>query len=267
MLDYAASRGLYVEITAITGSATGFNLISHMQAVNALAIDYENVVVEVSNEPYHASQRAEVHDPSFLRRLSEIIDDDVPVALGAPADDESDEMAAGDYVTVHLDRGRDKWNMIRRVRELEALSSRLSKFVLNNEPKKAGSQESDPAIYFAQGVLERVFEIGGVLHSDWGLAARTPNNAEQAITDAYIRGATLIPSDGPWMTFKNASWGDSPIRSFDGAVRVYSGLSASANIAVALGLESGFRMETQNGWRVGEILAEMPGVRVYALER
>ena len=117
-------------------------------------------------------------------------------------------------------------------------------------------------------MLNRGFEISlGVEHSDDGLQGTIPGAGTigLACIEAYLRGARVVQVPGR-LTFKNAGWSDSPVKEFSSAVRVYSFLGEQ-NFCVALGLESGFSIETMNGWHLGPILDEMPGVKVYALVR
>lgn len=267
VLDESRKRGLYVEVTAITGSANGFDVRQHLATINSIVRPFDNVIVELANEPYHPTQSEDVHKPEFLRNLRGYIDANILVAYGAAADDENSEMAGGDYVTAHLDRGRDEWNMVRRVRELEVLSDTNRKHVVNNEPIKAGSQNKNPAIYFTMALLNRGFEVGGVFHSDAGLQSVVHTGEQQALAEAWVRGATLVKTQQR-MTFKNASWADSPIESFDGAlVRAYSFVSAEESITVVLGITGNYNIKTKNGWSLGPVIAEMPGVKVFKLVR
>ena len=75
-----------------------------------------------------------------------------------------------------------------------------------------------------------------------------------------------IVADGVQLTFKNTGWHDSPVKTFSGATRVYSGVGDD-NIACVIGPESGFWMETQNGYRDGGIRADVTGCRVISLVR
>ena len=267
-LQLARARGLRVEVTALTGTESGYDPTSYIAEAAAICEPFDNAILELANEPWHPTQ--EGLTPDFLMSCEPCVPPIVISALGAAENDESSDYAGGPYITAHLDRSRDEWNMVRRVRELEALSVNNSKFVMNNEPIKAGSQNNNPSIFFTMAVLNRGFEVGGVFHSDDGLEGRVPapGSEQQALAEAYIRGARVITTLQR-MTYKNAGWHDSPIKSFSGAVRVYS-FMADQNVSVALGIEAEgtegpFAIETQNGWALGPILDEMPGVKVYSL--
>jgi sugar phosphate isomerase/epimerase len=267
LMDACARRGLYVEVTALTGTNLGYDVEAHLQAIDGILEPYVNAVVEIANEPYHDTQSELVHDPDYLLEVSGIIDMNIITALGAAYDDESDEFSSGDYVTVHLDRGRDDWNMVRRVRELENLSSTTGKHVVNNEPKKAGSQLADPAIVFTMAVLNRGFEVGGIFHSDAGLDSVLPDAAQQHFAEEYIAGAHVI-STADRLNFQNAGWHTSPVKSAnftdntnvvdnpEGLVRAYSFVSGPQSVLVEVGAGANTNIVLQNGYRFGTVLAE-----------
>ena len=153
-------------------------------------------------------------------------------------------MGGGSFVTAHLDRGRDKWNQVRRVRELAVLGDTTRKPVVNNEPigaaesSQAGRRESDPAFFFCMGALNRVFEVGGVFHSEAGLNGALPGPVQQACAEAFVEGSRIVPADDR-LVFKNATWADSPVvkaRFDDTIIRAYTGVGGSAAWTVLVGL-------------------------------
>ena len=158
LLNEAAARGLYVEVTAITDSRDGgYDPADHFRAIARIAEQGTNAILEVANEPYHGTQADAIHSAETLLALGR--QSSLPFALGAAQDDESVEMGGGSFVTAHLDRGRDKWNQVRRVRELAVLGDTTRKPVVNNEPigaaesSQPGRRESDPAFFFCMGDL------------------------------------------------------------------------------------------------------------------
>ena len=273
VLDEATSRGLYVEVTAITDSKDGgYEVGAHARAVGDLLTD--NAILEVANEPWHPSQADSVHGAGFLAGLGRGV-----FALGAAQNDESDAMSGGTYVTVHLSRSRDKWNQVRRVSELRALSGNVGKPVLNNEPigadevAEAGRRESDPAFFFCMGVLNRLNEIGGVFHSQAGLHAGLPGLQQQRCAEAFVAGSHAIPT-ADRLHFENADnldhWPNSPIKTArfgDTVVRAYTGVSGDRAWTVLVGLTGDPGLVLQNGWAVSGTLATMPGVDLLELHR
>jgi hypothetical protein len=272
LLAEAAARGLYVEVTAITDSLEGaYDLDEHIRGIARACSVVDNVIVEVANEPYHSTQAGKVHDAATLLALGRHCSG--PFALGAASSDESQDMSGGPYITAHLDRGRDKWNQVRRVRELEMLSEHGRKPVLNNEPIGAaetaarGRRESDPAFFFCLGALNRTFEVGGVFHSDAGLSATIPGPVQQACADAFVAGSRVVPVEDR-LRFKNAGWVDSPVASArfeDTIVRAYSGVSGARAWTTLVGLSGDPGLQLRSGWSVAGELARHPGVAVLEL--
>lgn len=230
-------------------------------------------LVQVANEHYHPTHIDWLHAPANVDDLVVMAGDRATLTGSAAASDEALE-PAGEYVTRHLDRGRDPWNMVRRVRELENVSNELDKYVINDEPIGAGEVEqpgrrlTDPAIFFTFGVLGRIFEVGSTFHCEAGLHCDPLGPTQEACATAFIHGATVIP-ESLVLTFKNATWPDSPVKAFDTAscVRVYSGLAGAQGWACALGLTGDPKIEWQNGWRPVAKAASYPGVDLFYLER
>ena len=205
-----------------------------------------------------------------------------PFAHGAAEDDESDRYAGGEFVAVHLSRSRDTWNQVRRVRELLAMSEQTGKPVLNQEPIGAdeasipGKRESDPAFYFTLGALNRLFLGGsGVFHSQSGLMAERLGPNQRRCAEAYLRGARIWPG-AHRLDYRNVGHGGSPITAarfnegnmnHEGCTRSYSGLDGESGINVTLGIAGAPGLSWGNGWRPGEALGEMPGVRVVRVVR
>jgi hypothetical protein len=274
LLTEAAARGLYVEVTAITDSRNGgYDPAEHFRAVARIAEQGSNAILEVANEPYHGTQADAIHSADTLLALGR--QSQLPFALGAAQDDESVEMGGGSYVTAHLDRGRDKWNQVRRVRELAVLGDTTRKPVLNNEPigaaevSQGGRRESDPAFFFCMGALNRIFEVGGVFHSEAGLNGTLPGPVQQACADAFVEGSRIVPVEDR-LVFKNATWADSPIvkaRFEDTIVRAYTGVGGSVAWTVLVGLSGDPGLELRPPWRIARRLAQRPGVEVLQLER
>jgi len=129
LLRRAAARGIYVHVVCLADSTSypGMDYGAHVEAVGRICAEHGNVaLVEIANEPYHGTQALAVHDVTNLRMWASRVPNSVPVAFGAASDDESVEMVgtAADALVIHLDRGRDEWNMARRVRELETSRTR-----------------------------------------------------------------------------------------------------------------------------------------------
>lgn len=276
-LDEARARALNVYEAYHTEAGTGYDLNAHTRELEAINADRDNVLREVGNEADHPTQGGRL-SPERCRELASMMA--APVAYGATLEgDESDKYAGGAFVSIHRDRSRDKWNCVRRVREVEASSDRNKKPAFDQEPigadevSQPGKRESDPAIFFTQAVLARIFEVGTVLHSTNGLHAVTFQPNQRRCAEAFIAGHRLWPYDAPRLTFKNTGWHDSPVKDAffqdeGGTVcRVYSGVSGGDGLTCALGLTGDPRIEWQNGWSPRELIGEMPGVKVWRILR
>lgn len=261
-------------VIAITDSRDGGYAVSaHVDALRPIILEHENTLVMMANEPYHPSQSDQVHSPSYLLGLSQGFLS--PVALGQAADDESLDTAGAAWVAVGLSRSRDKWNQVRRVKEVASVSWAANKPAISVEPigadevSQPGRRESDPHFFFCMGALARLCEVGAVFHSSRGLQGLLALPVQQACAVAFVDGTRIIPTRDR-LDFQNAGWATSPIKSanFDRTiVRAYSGLSGNRGWLVMVGLSGDPALELQNAWRLGDVLADRPGVRVQELLR
>jgi hypothetical protein len=275
-LDACGERGMNAYLAYCTEAETGYDLEAHVDTVEAIAREYPIVVLrEVANEPYHDTQ-GERLSPERCADLAARLTG--PVGYGAASDDESLDYAGGDLVPVHLDRGRDKWNMVRRVREIYACSENTGKPAFNQEPIGAdetaqpGKRENDPAIFYTMGALNRLFLGGcGIFHSQAGLDCATFGPTQLACAQAYINGTRVWP--GAYrMEYSNTGFTGGPVQAadFDQVVRVYSGLDGNEGFTVALGLAGSVedaKIEWGNGWAPVDTIGSMPGVIVWAIAR
>lgn len=286
LLDDAAQRGLYVELVALAGTVNWSreDLEAQVTAIGAFAELRSNTLVELANENAHPSQHDDLTEPDYLRSLRARIPAGVPVSLGSNCCGQPDEgetlYPGGDYVTVHLDRSRDDWNLVRRVRELEALSADCACYVVNDEPIGAaeidqpGRRIADPDIHFTFGALARIFQVGTTFHCEDCLFARVPGPVQQTAAAATIAGTRIVP-DTVTLTYKNAgpAWPDSPVAAFTvagqfgdshSAIRVYSGVG-STTVTVALGVTGDPGIAWRGNWHPVETLADRGEVIVWRL--
>jgi hypothetical protein len=279
-LKAAQDRGLYVYVCALTGG--GYDVAAHLRDVAGIVAQFPNALLEVANEIGHASQSDFGKDPARLLDLAKrSIPAGVTWTLGAPVhtDEPTPEGTyptdGGQFNDGHLDRGRERWNQVRRLREIYAISEVTRKPAMSGEPigsaevDRPGSRLHDPEFYFAMGVLCRGFELGCVFHSEDGLFGRPlgPNQTEDA--KSFIAGTKTIPT-GDRLEFRNAGWANSPVESanFDnGIVRVYSFLAGDKGWTVLLGITGDPRLKLREGWRVVGVVAERPGVQVLEISR
>src|SRR6185369_10882717 len=140
-LALARRCGLHLEVVGLADTRSyTFDHRAHIQALGAICATAGNAFLEIANEPVHATQRDEVGNPQFLQELRKLVPSSVMVALGAAHgdDDESDAFVGADYVTVHGARGDgdNGWRFVRHTNEQRALSERVGKPVVNDEPRR-----------------------------------------------------------------------------------------------------------------------------------
>jgi hypothetical protein len=275
LLERARLAGLYVYAVANTGSATGYDVPSHTREIARICSEHVNCVLEGANEYWHPSQSDQVNDSAWLQALLlQVVPANVTWSTGAADTDEGPDYpaSAGRFATAHLDRGRDKWNQVRRLREIAGISEQTGKPAMSGEPigadetSQPGRREADPNFFFAMGALCRVFELGCVFHSEQGLHALPHTGNQQRCAEAFLEGWRSLDTTDR-LTFKNASWVDSPVKTFVGAVRVYSGVIDNRGYSVIVGAEPGLHIEWQNGWSQQGVIVDRGEVKVFRIQR
>lgn len=286
ILDEAAERGLYVYVCAITGGKDpAYDVEAHLREVVAICAGRPNVLLEGANEIGHPTLSDRVTVPWLNSQLSRLAPRDLLWTPGAPlGTDEPDPSgewagAGGRFSDAHLDRGRDKWNQVRRLRELYAIAEVTRRPVMNGEMIGADERmggdtgtrqrRNDPEFFFTAGVLSRGFELGTVFHSQAGLMAEPLGPVQTDCARAFVDGFTCLPT-ADRLTFVNAGWPGSPVVAADfdnGLVRAYSFTTGQQGYTVLLGIRGDPRVVWGGGWGpVGE-LDERPGVRVIEIQR
>jgi hypothetical protein len=270
-LEECQIRGLNGYLGYNTEAGTGYDLERHTDEVEAIADDFPHVVLrEVANEADHETQGDRL-PPERCQDLAERMNG--PVSLGATLEgDESDKYTGRDHTSVHLDRGRDPWNMVRRVREIYAHTERFNRPANNQEPIGAGEHEepgsrcADPAIFLTMAALNRLFDVTcDIFHSEDGRYARVLGPQQRRCAEAFVAGSRVWPTEDV-LSYRNAGHGGSPVKdaNFDKVVRVYSGLMPSGIEAftVALGLTGSVdesQIQLNEGWRWDTLLSRMAG--------
>lgn len=263
-LTVAEQAGKYVSLTvfADTKSYPSIDYRAIADRVGSIACQSPAVAfVEIGNElyPLHSTQAAPLGDPAFREELRAIIRShcDIPVSLGSThgPDDESDAMKGGDLLTIHGDRsegGEGKWRPLRHTNEQRALSDRLGLYDVNDEPSRS---YMDCDWQIGMGVLTRMFDLGDTAHDQAGLFALPATGLEAQGLACRARGWAAIPDD--WQgSYMNAGFAGSPVKSFDGAVRVYSSVNGGRGYSLVLGATGGLRIDWNDGWRNELVLSE-----------
>lgn len=286
ILDEAAAHGLYVYVCAITGGKDpAYDVGDHLAQVVAICAGRPNVLIEGANEIGHPS----LSDRTTVQWLNERLARLCPLGMlwtpGAPlgVDEPIDDRwaaAGGLFNDAHLDRGRDTWNQVRRLRELYAIGDVTRRAVMNGEMIGAdermggdtGRQQrrNDPPFFFAAGVLSRGFELGTIFHSQAGLNAGPLGQVQTACAQAFVRGFRAIDArDQDRLTFNNAGWPGSPVAAanFDRVTRCYSFIAGGRGFTVLVGLSGDPAVQWGGSWFPESVVAEMAGVQVLSIER
>jgi hypothetical protein len=277
LLALTREHGLYVQVVALAGTREGPLAAEEarreqVRQVGASCAAASNCVLEIANEPYHGTQ-ASLEDPDVMRRLQQEVPSDVPVTWGAANEDASDVMAGGSFVVSHVGRNGPRWTRVARAQELQTLSSRVGKFVVDNEPIGAAERpernrrDDAPGAFFAQGLLSRLFEIGSTFHCEDCLRARVPGPTQQACARAFIEGATLMPDDLA-VRYTEPGSADAPIAAVNTRdTHAFAGISGSQSWVVVLGDGAVPELHWQGGWRTTRQEQPYPGVHVWRAAR
>jgi hypothetical protein len=273
-LTACRERSLHAYLSYITEAGTGFGLDAHVRELEMITADRDNVLREVSNEPWHPTQGGRL-PPERCRELGLRMAG--PKSFGASEDDEATDYDGGDFCGPHLSRSRDKWNQVRRVREMEAKRTACinQEAIGAAEASIAGKRESDPSFFFAMGALDRLFEVGGVFHSEDGLFARPLGPNQRLCAEAFVQGSRIWPADGARLRYLNAGHTGSPVlraafnngEDREGCTRAYSGVDGNQGFTVAVGVVGHAGIEWGNDWRPVDVLADRPGVTAWRVER
>lgn len=273
LLERAAKRGLHVEIVALADTRRiPVDPADQVTAVGAICAAHDNCLLEIANEPWHATQERGLGAAERLRGLRSLVPPGVPVSFGSADADDSDAYARGDYLTVHLARESSPrgWGHVLRMRNAAALGARTGKPVVDDEPigaaekSEPGRRDSEPDRWFAKGLLARVFGLGATFHYEGGLQSRLPHGVQLTCFEAWRRGLDALPAGlEDRTTSSEAGTEGSAAASYDhaAAVAVYVAEGQSEAWAVAVGVLRDPMMKWRPGWKV-VAARNYPGVSV-----
>lgn len=187
MLDLARKHGLYVEVVALADTAKmPVDIPRSVKAIGAICAAYDNCLLEIANEPGHATQMKDLHDPSYVKSLLPLVPNGVPVSLGSV--EFGDGYGEGSYVTWHAPRRRPVAAPDRGARLLR----RFKKPVVSDEPIGAaavrvpGRRESDPDLFRRMARKSKQLGLGATFHYEAGLQARIATGRELECFDAWM---------------------------------------------------------------------------------
>ena len=237
--------------------------------------------LEIGNELWrlHPTQHEALEDLALLRSIRDAIKREapaVPVSLGSThaGEDESERMADGDLLTIHGDRadgdeiepGDDAgWRWVRHSNEFGKLADNLDRHAINDEPRR-DDLRCDKQLGLA--VLMRLRNVGDTYHYRGGLFAEPATGAEAEALACRVRGWELVPA-GWFGTYANAGFAipRSPVKSFDGAVRVYSAVTSADGFTLVLGAADRLRLDWDESWPHRELLLREGRVQVWRVTR
>lgn len=275
-LDLAAKHGRYLEVTAFADTksfaladADYRRIADRVGAICAAHVAC--ALVEIANEvwPLHETQADALGDLAFLRSLRDTVRTHgaIPVSLGSThADqDESDRMRDGDYLTIHgsRDDGDGGWRWVRHSNEQRALADVVNRWAVNDEPMRA---DLDCGRQIGMALLTRLFSLGDTFHSAAGLQAQPFGSGEAAAFACRARGWAAVPDD--WRgDYKNTGFVGSPVKSFDGAVRVYSSVNGGRAYTLVLGATPALRIAWDANWPTRQRVLADSGAELWRVER
>ena len=277
LLNRAAARGLTVEVTALTDTGTGYDAKAHLLGIVKILKGRRGVVLELANEVGHPTQAKDL-TPDRLRAYGQeiVVPAGLVWAVGAGHSNEplngQHQTRGGAYITAHLDRGGPRWPQVARVRSLFTIVEANGVPVLDNEPmgaderhgRETGRQRwDDPAAFFALGVLDRAFGLGGVHHSQAGLMAERPGPVQQRCAEAYVAGHRVIESvlGASSGRFLDAGQAGAPLASVNrnSVAAAYTFVSGNRAAVVLVGATGDPVLKWAAGWRQVKVAGTMRG--------
>ena len=227
-----------------------FDHREHLSQIGIICTLFTNCVVEVANEPNHASQAPAVRDPDYLLELSRLIPDFIPVSLGAAhgPDDESLDYVGGDYVTVHTNRSNvdGGWKWVQHAREIQAMrDGHHHKFAVSDEPRRDFPRVDQ---HLAYGLLMRMYGLGDTFHYQGGLHGHIPEGDELLGFMARREAWLTVPADWSDGQYTAAHLASTPVKVNDKVLRAYSSLRGNTGLTLLMKVEPGAVITWHGGW-------------------
>lgn len=274
LLKRAAEHNLYVEIVALADTAEyPVPLEEQVRAIAEMAVRHPNAIVEIANEPYHPTQRAEVQQPGTLTKLMALVPDPVPVALGAWH--EAKASAGGDFVTFHFPRSvrHEGWGHVSELFAGRGMLLEFRKPVINDEPIGAGQtfqpgrRDDNPDRFRAAALLTRMIGMGGTFHYEGGLQSEIPAGRELECFQAWQEAWTRLPEDiEAWEFHAVGDDGAAAARVHGETAGAWVSQRGDEAWVLIAGERGEIRIEWAAGWRQVES-ATWPGSRLLRAAR
>jgi hypothetical protein len=277
------ARGMGAELVALADTKPqGFNrdtMAIHVASIGRMVEAASlPLSIELFNENAHPTQVDDATDVAFLRELRALIPAPIPVSLGSCCcglPDTVELYSGGDYSTPHLDRSRGDYAEVARIKHFYEWPG-AKRLVANDEGIGAaeasipGKRSANPSRFFAQGILDRLGDLGSTFHFDDGVPAVVPRPNQQTCARAYIDGATLVEGDDTFR-FVNDSTGGAITHGADWSkvFKLFGFINQQGgpSYLVALGVTGDYAPVYVNGWRPVRVVADRPGVQVIEVTR
>lgn len=282
LFERLRARGMGAELVALADTRTqGLDrdaMRIHVAGVSQLSAPAGlPLSIELFNENAHPTQQADATDLGFLHELRTLVYPRLPVSLGSSCcgqPDFTELYDGGDYSTPHLDRARAWFHEVARIKHLLEWAPR--RFVVNDESIGAGEgdepgrRSANPSRFFAQGLLDRLGDLGSTFHCTDGVRAVVPGPVQQVCARAYIAGAALVQGDDTFRFVNDSTRGAitrggdwSKVFKLFGFINEHGGSS----YVVALGVTGPYAPTFDGGWRLRGTVEEWPGVQVLEVTR
>ncbi len=258
LLELAAAHRLHVEVVALAGTRDApLDLDHQLEEIGRIALDHDNTLIEVANEPAHPSQMDEVHKPQVLVRLRSRVPRNIPVALGLV--EGLDRRSAGDYITWHSPRDdrNGGWGHVLALAQGPELLRQWNKPVVSDEPigagpaSEPGRRDDSPARFRAASVLTRLAGLGSTFHYEGGLQATIPTGRELECFNAWNEAWMLLPMDVERSgVFRIAGTIDAAVGGYsaDKALAVFERQRGNLVWVAVINPSEGFAMRWATGW-------------------
>ena len=253
-LSRASRHGMFVEVVALADTTSyKMDVNAHVRRVGEVVARHPNAVVEIANEPYHATQQPNIHQDQFLQQLRKEIPASVPVALGAAGYPELH--TGGDFVTFHSSRSSAEggWGSVRDLKIGVEFLRKAGKPVVDDEPVGAGQKfepgrrDDSPERFRAHALLAGLLGLYSTYHYEGGLQAKLPTGRELESLRAWREGAELAGAGPQGIPQVMLPGGTAPARvagKFAGAYVIVDGDRAWALVYGGGGTEVKWRQ----GW-------------------
>src|SRR6266542_2144721 len=263
LLELAARHRMIIEVVALADTRdVPVDREEHLTALGRIIAEHGHAVLEVANEPAHATQAADVQRSEVLASLRARVPAAVPVALGSVEWGEG--FAEANYVTWHVPRltSHEGWGHVLAIADGDALARRWKKPLVSDEPIGAGAKfepgrrDDVPARFRAAALLTRLAGLGATFHYEGGLQAAIPTGRELECFNSWNAAWSLLPADVERAgVFRRAGDEGAAVPSFS-QDRALAGVERQIGNTVwvlVLNPQAGFSATWATGWNVERV--------------